>query len=258
MAIWTVLGMFAALFAADDAHRQAFEHYQAGSKAFVERRFDAAIVALKRSLELDPKPLRVARLLGLSYQLAGRLADAEETFKRAAALAPNDAESWYYLGRIYYVRNFFDRSLEALRKSVTLAPKDARVRECLALTLEALGDPDAAEKEYQQAQKAASPPQTLDMNYGVLLLKMNRPAEGEPLLLKAAAKMPKSWQAHFELARLYYLTARSNEALRELEVAASCDATDEEARRTYALLANVYSRLGRHEEAQRAAAAAEK
>lgn len=96
------------------------------------------------------------------------------------------------------------------------------------------------------------------MNYGALLLKMNRTAASEPLLVKAAGAMPKSWQAHFELARLYYSTARMSEALRELEAAVRCQPTTEETRRTSALLAKVYSRLGRHEEAQRAAADAER
>ncbi|MFN7937143.1 MAG: tetratricopeptide repeat protein [Bryobacteraceae bacterium] len=258
MAISILLGISAFLFAAEDVHRKAYEQYQAGSKAFVERRFDVAIRALRQSLELDPKQLRVMRLLGLSYQLAGQLADAEAAFRSAAVLYPNDAESWYYLGRLYYVRNFFDRSLDALQKSAKLAPKDARVRECLALTWEAIGDASAAEKEYIQARGLASPPATLDMNYGALLLKLNRVEESEPLLRKAVTSMPQSWQAHFELGRLYYLTGRMTESLRELEAAAGCEATEEEMRRTQAMLANVYTRLGRHEEAQRAAAAAEK
>lgn len=258
VAIPILLGMFAALFAADDAQRRALEHYQAGSKAFAERRFDEAVTRLKQSLELDAKQLRVVRLLGLTYQLAGRLVDAEAAFQRATALAPKDAESWYFLGRVYYVRNFFDRSLEALQRSAMLAPKDARIRECLALTWEAIGNADAAEKEYRLAQGLSPTPPTLELNHGALLLKLQRVEESERLLRKAAVTMPKSWQAHFELARLFYLTGRMKEALRELEVAGGCEATEEDVRRTQAMLANVYTRLGRHEEAQRAAAAAEK
>lgn len=258
VAISILLGLFTTLLAADDSQRKALEHYQAGSKAFVERRFDVAIPLLKKSLELDAKQLRVLRLLGLTYQLAGQLADAEAAFQRATVLAPKDAESWYFLGRVYYVRNFFDRSLEALQRATSLAPKDARVRECLALTWEAMGDAAAAEKEYRVAEGLSPAPPTLEMNYGALLLKLHRVEESERLLLKGVEKMSKSWQAHFELARLFYLTGRMKEALRELEVAGGCEAADEDVRRTQAMLANVYARLGRHEEAQRAAAAAEK
>lgn len=114
--------MLAAVFA-DDAQRKAYEHYQAGSKAFVERRFDEAIARLNQSVQLDFKQVRVVRLLGLSYQLAGQLDAAETTFQRATTLAPNDGESWYYLGRVFYVRNFFDRALEALQRSANLRPR---------------------------------------------------------------------------------------------------------------------------------------
>jgi len=258
VAIPIFLGMFAALLAAGEAQRKAVELYQAGSKAFVERRFGEAVARLNQSLELDAKQPRVLRLLGLTYQLAGQLADAEAVFQRATVAAPKDAESWYFLGRVYYLRNFFDRSLEALQRAAALAPKDARVRECLALTWEAIGDADAAEKQYRLAQALPPAPPTLAMNYGALLLKLQRVEESERLLRKAVETMPKSWQAHFELARLFYLTGRMKEALGQLEAAAGCEAAEEDVRRTQAMLANVYSRLGRHEEAQRAAAAAEK
>jgi Flp pilus assembly protein TadD len=89
----------------------ALQYYQAGSKAFAEQRFDAAIDALNKSLALDSKQLSTVRLLGLSYQLTGQLDQAESRFKDASRLAPKDAEASFYLGRLYYVRNFFDKAL---------------------------------------------------------------------------------------------------------------------------------------------------
>jgi Tfp pilus assembly protein PilF len=247
------------IIAAQDTRRAAIEQYQAGSKAFVEQNFDAAITALTRSLALQPRQLRVMRLLGLSYQLAGRMEEAEATFNDSVRLAPGDAESLFFLGRVYYIRNFFDKALPALQKAVSIAPLDARIRECLALTLEASGDPQAAEKEYQQAQRDAGPQNaTVDMNYGALLLKMNRPTESQRLLTKAATALPKFWQARFELARLYYQTERFDASLAELTAALECPAKPDETSRTHALMALVYGRLGRHEDAKRAAAAAER
>src|SRR5258705_8266454 len=101
--------------AAQGSGPTASEYYRAGSKAFVEQRLDAAIDALSKSLALESKQLGAVRLLGLSYQLAGQLDRAESSFKDATVLAPEDAEAWFYLGRIYYIRNFFDRALFALQ-----------------------------------------------------------------------------------------------------------------------------------------------
>ncbi len=245
--------------AAADYGRTAFDHYQAGSKAFSEERFDAAIAALNKSLALVPEQLRVVRLLGLSYQLAGHFDDAEAKFSDACRLVPKDAEAWFYLGRLYYIRNFFDKALSALQTAAKYAPNDARIHECLALTLEATGDSAAAEREYQQAIRGTrAQPGTVCLNYGALLLKLSRPQESEKLLLEAARLMPDSWQARFELAKLFYHTERFGAALRELKRALESTSKPEEWARTHALMAVVYSQLGRHDEADAAAAAAAK
>lgn len=244
--------------AAQGGSLTASEYYQAGSKAFAEQRFDAAIDALNQSLALDSKQLGAVRLLGLSYQLAGQLDLAESKFKDANRLAPKDAEAWFYLGRVYYIQNFFDKALSALQTAVKYAPNDGRIRECFALTLEAAGDWAAAEREYEHAMRGDRQPETLAMNYGAMLLKLSRTAESEKLLVQAADRMPAFWQALFELAKLYYQTGRFDAALKELMAALDCAPKPEEAARTHGLMSVAYSRLGRHEEARRAAAAAER
>jgi Flp pilus assembly protein TadD len=246
------------LHAAASSGPTALHYYQAGSKAFAEQRFDAAIDDLNRSLLLDSKQLSAVRLLGLAYQLAGQLYQAESKFKDANRLVPKDAEAWFYLGRLYYVRNFFDKALSALRTAVKYAPNDARIRECLALTLEATGDWADAQAEYQQAMHCDRQPETLALNYGAMLLKLSRPAESEKLLVPAADRMPTLWQARFELAKLYSQTDRFESALKQLKAALDCAPKPEDAARTHGLMAVVYSRLGRPEEARLAAAAAEK
>jgi len=171
----------------------AFTYYQDGSKAFVEQRFDAAIEALNRSLALDAKQAGAVRLLGLAYQLTGRLDQAEIKFKEACRLWPKDGEAWFYLGRVYYIENFFDRALAALQVAVKYAPDDARIRECLALTYEATADWAAAEREYQHAMRASrSESGTIDLNYGALLLKLHRVDQGEKLLARAVVLLPGS------------------------------------------------------------------
>jgi Tfp pilus assembly protein PilF len=238
--------------------RTAFEYYQEGSRAFAEQRLDRAIEALKQSIALDPKQVRAVRLLGLSYVLTGKLEEAESQFMDACRLAPKDAEAWFYLGRLYHVRNFFDKALDALQTALRFNPNDARIREILALNYEATGDSTAAEREYQQALRLGQQPKTLPLNYGALLLKLNRPSESEPLLRRAASEMPAFWQARFELAKLNYQTGRFEAALTELKAALASSPKPDEASRTHGLMAVVYSRLGRQEEARLAAAAAEK
>jgi Tfp pilus assembly protein PilF len=236
----------------------ALHYYQEGSRAFVEQRFDRAIEALKQSIALDPKQVGAVRLLGLAYVLTGQTNEAESQFKEACRLAPKDAEGWFYLGRLYYNGNFFDKALDSLQIALKYGPNDARIREVLALTHEAVGDSAAAEREYQQAMQLGRQPKTLALNYGALLLKLNRTSESEPLLLRAVSETPRLWQARFELAKLYFQTGRLDAALKELQAALASSPKPDEASRTHGLMAVVYSRLGLQEKARLAAAAAEK
>ena len=256
LAVTLMLALYSA--GAAQNQRAAFEYYQEGSRAFVEQRFDRAIETLKQSIALDPKQVGAVRLLGLSYVLTGQLNEAESQFKDACRLAPNDAEGWFYLGRLYHVQNFFDKALNALQTAMKLSPNEARIREIHALNYVAIGDVTAAEREYQRAMRFGQQPKTLPLNYGALLLKLNRPSESEPLLVRAAKAMPAFWEARFELGKLYYQTERFEAALKELKAALASSPKPDEASRTHGLMAVVYSRLGLQNEARLAAAAAEK
>jgi hypothetical protein len=53
---WLIVVMPLNIIAAQDTRRAAIEHYQSGSKAFVEQNFDAAIIALTRTLMRRSSP----------------------------------------------------------------------------------------------------------------------------------------------------------------------------------------------------------
>ncbi|HOK45148.1 MAG TPA: tetratricopeptide repeat protein, partial [Bryobacteraceae bacterium] len=97
--------------------KKAFEHYRRASDLYVQKQFQAAAEELERSLKLD-KQVRPAKLLGLCRQLLGDLEGAVEAFRLATRLAPKDAEAWFFLGRVYWIQNFFDSARDALLTSV--------------------------------------------------------------------------------------------------------------------------------------------
>jgi tetratricopeptide (TPR) repeat protein len=225
------------------AGQPSFDHAR---KLFQGKQFDQAIQELN---QLSPKP-EVLKLLGLSHQMSGELQEAVRVLEAATKTFPSDAETFFFLGRVYYILDFPDKAEAALRTALTLNPKDPRPHELMGLTLEALVQPEAAEKEYRAAIARSERAEPF-RHYGALLLKQGRFKEAEIQLRQALSRDPKDWEACFELAKLYLQIDRATEALDEIRAALA--ANPKEPTRVYYLKARIHYALGQEEEAREAA-----
>jgi len=213
---------------------------------FRGKQFDQAIKELK---QLPPQP-EVLKLLGLSYQMSDEMGEAARVLERSAKAYPSDAEGFFFLGRVYYLLDFHDKAEAALRRAVTLNPNDPRARDLMGLTLEALVQPEAAEKEYRAAIAHSERAEPF-RHYGALLLKQGRFKEAEIQLRQALRRDPKDWESCFELAKLYLQIDRATDALDEVRAALA--ANPKEPARVYYLKARIHYALGQEEEAREAA-----
>jgi tetratricopeptide (TPR) repeat protein len=103
--------------------------------------FDAAAAALAEALKAQPQDANIGFNLAQAYQKAGRLQEAEETYKKLAEISPKDAGNWYsYILKMYSDAQKLDKAIEAAKKIVELKPSDE-------LSLINLGN------MYQQVQK---------------------------------------------------------------------------------------------------------
>jgi Flp pilus assembly protein TadD len=241
---------------ASSPEQSVAELNQMGAKLFASERPREAAEYLRRSLQLNPRQQAVAKLLGLSCQLANDPEGAEGAFRRAIEIHSRDGEPWFYLGRLYYEQNFFDQAREALHASLELNSRDHRPHYCLALTLEAEGQTDASEAEYGEAirwnQKREKPDAGPHLSYGVLLTKLGRLEEGEKQLLLAEKLQPGGWQPCFELGKLYYRKGDLKSAEQQLTAALQNGAAGpQDQARVCHLLARVYIDLGRDADAER-------
>jgi len=137
-------------------------------------RYDQAVPALERSVELNPRYtaarfrlalalLRVGRadraeqalrdvvneqpndfrawhnLAAIAYS-RGDLDEAEKLERKAVAISPTYAEAWNTLGAIALVRRQTDVAIDALTKATTLNPKNAQAFRNLSMAFRAAGD----------------------------------------------------------------------------------------------------------------------
>jgi Tfp pilus assembly protein PilF len=157
-----------------------------GAEALRKHDFAAAEKALVEAVREEPRSARAAKLLGMAYSAQEKYALAEEPLRRACALDPAEAGACYFLGRLYYTLNRFEESRTALEAAVSHnAGVRGQLLDALALTLEALGQEEAAERRYRAAAETGYRQALID--YGMFQARHGRPQAAIELLRKANA-----------------------------------------------------------------------
>lgn len=108
---------------------------------------DDSIAQLRERLRQDPDNHRDWFLLGLAQRDAGRFAEAEQAFRRAMELAPQDPDYVAYLGETLLLIHGADAPPEAerlLRRALELQPGNPQARYYLATLKDSRGDPSGA------------------------------------------------------------------------------------------------------------------
>ena len=131
------------------APAEAEAHFLAGIAALEQKRIGAALAGLGRATELAPGRGDVAAQRARALSLAQRPAEALAEADRALPLCRDDALSLDTLGVVYSRGNAHLRAAEAFRRAVALAPDNAGYRFNLASALKFGGDLDAAEAQYE-------------------------------------------------------------------------------------------------------------
>ena len=101
----------------------AWSHSLLGSVYLMMRKYEKAIAAGERSVELEPNGAMVHGLLGLTLSFAGRPDEAIGYLNKGIRLNPFPAY-WYYshLGRCYLLKGQYDDALTAYKKALHRAP----------------------------------------------------------------------------------------------------------------------------------------
>ncbi len=160
--------------------------------------FEQAVAHFSKAIELEPQKPRLRSALGLTYFLQGtsgyakareqflaelaitpddfsslyylgmiavgekKSTDAEKWFERAAAAHPDQPDSWFRLGQVYFEDAKWEQALAALRKSSNLTAQEGGqtdptpIHELMGKALEKLGRHKEAESEAAQAAQLRS------------------------------------------------------------------------------------------------------
>jgi tetratricopeptide (TPR) repeat protein/SAM-dependent methyltransferase len=146
------------------------------------------------------------------YHQAGRLAEAEQLYRRVLAVAPRHADSLHRLGLIAYQAGRPDFAVDLLRQAITQDRKAARCHAHLSLALGALGRVDEAVASSRAAIRLEPGLPDTHNNLGVLLMQLGRLDEAADCYRHAIALEPGIADAHNNLGNVLMALGRAGEA----------------------------------------------
>jgi predicted O-linked N-acetylglucosamine transferase (SPINDLY family) len=157
--------------------------------------------AIALTLEAQRRDPRNADVWLASGTVASRLPDKEgayRCFRRAAALAPQDAPAWRSMGILAHGGGLVAKACSWLSRAVQIAPEAASIRYDRATVLEGLGDPRAL-PEYERTVELRSDYAEAWTNLGNLLGATGRLTEARAAHRRAVAANPDFPLAHNNL-----------------------------------------------------------
>lgn len=218
---------------------------------FRTSRYQESLTHITAYLEKNPESGEAHKILGLNQFMLGSAENAEVELKRSAEFVPQDWETWYFLGRIYFTRNDLISALSMFKRAIELDPQSVKAHNHLGQTYEGLVQYQAAREAYlkaialerQQTTKSEWP----YFNLGVLYIKEGRAQEAIEYLRQALARNPSSSEGMTKLGLALFSTGNYDDALMKFNDAIRVDPQNAEARYQ---LARLLTKMKREEEAQ--------
>jgi protein O-GlcNAc transferase len=151
--------------------------------------------------------------LALELHRAGRLAEAEQGYRRILEHEPEHADALHLLGVVALQTGHFDAALGLVQRAVALRPDGAVYRNNLGMILERLERGDEAVQAYDAALALDPDYAEACNNLGHLLQRRDRLTEAESWFRKAIQLDPRYAEPHTNLGNLLKDRGDLDEAL---------------------------------------------
>jgi tetratricopeptide (TPR) repeat protein len=188
-----------------EAAQQAQTHFQAGE--YRESR-EAALAALT-SAPQDVELLLLAGRAGVEIDAQ----DATEQLRRATELAPENAETWHYLGEALATEGSMEEAGAAFRRAVELNPEDQVALSHLGHTSAATGRQEEAMDLLNQAAQSMRGASTAAISLVDMYRSLGQYEEALVQAKRIAEAEPEDVVAALDVAELSLLAGRPDEAL---------------------------------------------
>jgi tetratricopeptide (TPR) repeat protein len=175
-------------------------------------KLNESLVALQKSVELEPLDAEAHNNLGVILNEQGRLKEAEINYRKAIELKPDYTEVHHNLGNTLKKQGRLDEAEVSLKKAIELKPDFAGAHNNLGNTLKELGKLDEAEINYRKAIELKPDYAEAYNNLGVMLQELGRLDEAEASYRKVIELKPDLAEAHNNLGNTLKKLGKLDEA----------------------------------------------
>jgi len=215
-------------------------------------RMDKAIGHYRYALQLEPDHAATHNDLGNALRRMGRLEEAIACYRRALRIRPDFAQAHNNLGIALAQRGDVDEAIEHYRRALDLKPGFAEAHNNLGAALGQLGKLDEAIVHFRRALDIDPDFAEALRNLVMALIGKGRFDEAIGVLRKRLAEAPNDLRSRLDLAWLLANCPDPNlrDYAKAVELAEDvCRATGYRDPRALAILAEVYAKSGRFDEA---------
>jgi tetratricopeptide (TPR) repeat protein len=197
-------------------------HFLLGYALFRDQKAKESLAEFTAGAKFRHPRAEELKIVAADYVMLSDYSDADKWFTRVVAETPDDADTWYLLGRTKYNENEFAGAISSFERALALRPKYVEAENNIGLAWKELNDHEKARVAFQSAiewQGESSVDAQPFLNLGTLLADDNKAEEAVPYLMRAVALSPKNPSVHEELGKAYLAMNRLSDAQAELEQA---------------------------------------
>jgi tetratricopeptide (TPR) repeat protein len=177
--------------------------FMLGNEYYRRRQFTRAIEQFKRALDLKPDYDLVVINMANAYRALGRDQEAMVGYRRFMELDPKNAQIRYEAAQILIDSGKLDEAREQLTEALALEPKLAAARNALGVLALRAGDLAGAEREIRAAIEEKADVRLAHFNLALLAEQQGDVPRAVSEYKKEIELHPNSYKAAFNLGRLY-------------------------------------------------------
>ncbi|MFZ0744502.1 MAG: tetratricopeptide repeat protein [Terracidiphilus sp.] len=181
-------------------------HFLLGYVLFRERKAKESLGEFTLGAKYQRPPADDLKVVGSDYVLLGDYGDADKWFSEVVVEKPDDADTWYLLGRTKFNESDFTAAKSSFERALALHPKYVEAENNIGLSWRELNNSVKAQAAFQTAidwQGDAPADAQPFLNLGTLLFDNNEFDKAIPYLTKAATLSPNNPKIHEELSQVY-------------------------------------------------------